>query len=88
MPTHNRPLSVIAREIRSSWKTESPYARPYVDAMMSLSNIDSFCHQDSASDIVTRFLCNAHSWRGQKARDIKAELLRMLQNAKERRNAS
>ena len=53
----------LAREIRRDWKNINYAARPYLDAM---------------SGLLRYFLSNASSWRGQRAREIKAELNRRL----------
>ena len=70
----NRPLYLIAREIRADWKKPSPYALPYLEAMARLNGIDDTYGYDDAHEIVIRFLCNAAGWRGDVARQIKAEL--------------
>jgi len=74
----NRPLYDIAREIRQDWRPVHPYAKPYVDAMSSLSSIDDKYMFDSGTEIVARFLSNAASWRGETAKRIKTELKQML----------
>jgi hypothetical protein len=76
-----RPLHVIAVQIMGSWNRMSPYAAPYVSAMLELDSINGMYYQDTAREIVMRFLANAQSWRGAVARDVKAELKRMLDNA-------
>ena len=73
-----RTLSMIARDIRTSWKPVHPWAAPYVDAMLTLGSIDDMYFEDSAREIVVRFLGNATMWRGVKACSIKAELKAML----------
>ena len=73
-----RPLHVIAREIRQTWKKVNFGAEPYLAAMASLDSIqDNFC-QDSAKSVVLYFLSNATTWRGEDARRIKAELKALL----------
>lgn len=72
-----RPLYKIAADIRKSWKTLSPYAKPYVDAMAQLNNITDTFGVDSAQEIVLRFLSNASGWRGETAQKVKAELRAM-----------
>ena len=85
-----RPLRVIAAEIAAEWPQamkpgevgffgmgEHP-AHPYIEAMMSLNDINQSYYQDSARSIVRYFLSNAQSWRGDTARRIKAELKGML----------
>jgi hypothetical protein len=74
----NRPLSLIAREIRQDWKPVHPYAEPYVSAMSSLNSINDKYMFDSGKEIVARFLSNASSWRGETAKRIKTELKQML----------
>lgn len=69
-----RPIYIIAREIRADWKKPSPYAVPYIDAMETLADISDAYWLESAREIIIRFLCNASGWRGDKAREIKAEL--------------
>ena len=69
-----RPLSVIAREIRADWAKVNYAAKPYLDAMAQLNSIDDNYYADSAKSVVLYFLANATSWRGEKAKAIKAEL--------------
>lgn len=69
-----RPLNVIAREIRADWAKVNYAAKPYLDAMAQLNSIDDNYYADSAKSVVLYFLANATSWRGEKAKAIKAEL--------------
>jgi hypothetical protein len=77
-----REIHQIAREINDDWKLigkgVSPYARPYLDALHTLESIDDNYILDSADEIVRRFLANASTYRGEKARALKAELKSML----------
>lgn len=68
----------IAEMIVDDWT--SPYygALPYLQAMRSLPSIDSSYGADTGDTIVAYFLANAATWRGAKARTIKAELRRRL----------
>lgn len=77
-----RTLSKIASEIRADWKNPSPYAKPYLDAMATLQSINDSYWYDSGRDVVLRFLCNASTWRGDKARAIKLELKELVGTAK------
>lgn len=71
---NTRSISAIARDIRADWKKVNYAAKPYLDAMLSIdSTRDSFGH-DSGESIVRYFLCNASSYRGEKAKALKAEL--------------
>lgn len=73
-----RSLNTIAKDIRSDWTTITPYARPYLNAMLSLESINDSYFADSAKSVVLYFLSNAASWRGDVARRIKAELKEMV----------
>ena len=73
----NRPLYVIAQEIRKDWKKVYFGAEPYLAAMESMTTIDENYGLDSGLSIVLYFLGNAQTWRGPKAREIKAELKKM-----------
>jgi hypothetical protein len=69
-----RPLHVIAAEIREDWGQVHYTAEPYLEAMERLDKITDNYFDDDAKGIVIRFVGNAGSWRGEKAREIKAEL--------------
>ena len=73
-----RSLCTIAREIHEDWKNISPDAKPYLDAMATLSNVNNMYGYDTGSSIVLYFLANAQGWRGEKARAIKVELKALL----------
>ena len=70
----NRPIYVIARDIKAAWPKVSPYAKPYLDAMSSLSSVNDKYYLDSGREVVLRFMGNAAGFRGDKARALKAEL--------------
>ena len=72
-----RSLSAIARDIRADWQPVNYAAKPYLDAMATLDNINDKYMFDSGKSIVLYFLANASSWRGDKARAIKSELKSM-----------
>lgn len=77
-----RAIHEIAREINDDWrligKGVSPYARPYLDAMHTLNAIDENYYMDSADSVIRYFLANASTYRGEKAKALKAELKGML----------
>jgi hypothetical protein len=73
-----RPLYEIAREIRNDWKNVSAYAAPYLRAMSCLESVNDNYIMDSGRSIVSYFLANAGSWRGETAKRIKAELKAMV----------
>jgi len=73
-----RSLSDIALSIRKDWKPINFAAKPYLDAMASLDDIDQNYGMDSRTSIVLYFLCNATSWHGPIARQIKKELRNMI----------
>lgn len=73
-----RKIKEIAADIRNEWgkvgKGVSPYAKPYLDAMLTLNTIDDYYYCDSAHSIVCYFLGNAASFRGEAAKRLKGEL--------------
>lgn len=82
-----RPLSQIAREVRTSMLEQAqgykkpktleqafPYAMPYLDAMLQLHSIEDNYYYDSGRSVVLYFLANANSWKGDTAKALKAEL--------------
>ena len=73
-----RPIKEIAGEIARTWKKVHYGARPYLEAMLHLESITDTYGWDSGRSIVTYFLANAGSFRGENARRIKAELRAML----------
>jgi hypothetical protein len=79
MTKEARPLYKIAEDISRDWGTKvNNSARPYLQAMFNLCNIDDYYYMDTADSVVRYFLCNATTWRGETARTIKAELKEML----------
>lgn len=74
-----RPIKTIAAEIVSDWGGKVYFgAVPYLEAMHTLNEITDRYGYDRGEDIVRYFLANARTWRGEKAREIKAELNEML----------
>lgn len=73
-----RTLHQIAAEIFQLWKKPYFGARPYLEAMLRLNSVDEVYGYDTGKSIVTYFLANATTWRGEDARRIKSELKQML----------
>ncbi len=73
----NRPLYVIAQDIRANWPKVNYAAVPYLDAMATLETIEQNYYYDTGKSVVLYFLANAGSWRGDVAREIKKELKAM-----------
>ena len=77
-----RAIYLIADDIRRDWsklgKGVNYAAKPYLDAMGSLDKITDAYGCDSGKSIVAYFLGNATSYRGEKAKALKAELKAML----------
>lgn len=72
--TQSRSISTIAHEIRKEWKKVHYSAVPYLEAMYQLNSIDDKYGFDDAKSIILYFLGNAASFRGPKAKELKAEL--------------
>ena len=60
------------------WHPVNYAAKPYLEAMLSLDSVDDRYGMDSGRSVVSYFLGNASSFRGEDARRIKAELKAML----------
>ena len=73
-----RKIYQIAGEIFIKWKKVNYAAKPYLDAMLSLTDKDDKYICDNASDIIRYFLCNASTWRGPDAKRIKLELKELI----------
>jgi len=69
-----RPLYEIANDIKRNWVKVNYAAVPYLRAMESLDSVDDKFMFDSGRGIVSYFLSNASSWRGEVAKTIKKEL--------------
>lgn len=84
MTSDQRPISVIAEEIRTTWVrkdgSSAVYfgAAPYLEAMRTLTTVRDSYFLDRGEDIVRYFLANANTYRGETARRVKAELKAML----------
>ena len=74
-----RPISEIAIEIKQDWGHKVYFgAKPYLSVMQSLTNITDSYGCDSARSIVSYFLANASSWRGDTAKRVKLELNKLI----------
>jgi hypothetical protein len=76
--TH-RPICQIAAEIRADWGAKVNFAaKPYLYAMLSLHNVTDTYGCESAKTQILYFLSNAGTYRGDKAKVLKAELKKMV----------
>lgn len=73
-----RNLSVIANEIKIDWVKPYFGAVPYLQAMQTLNSINDNYYYDSGKSVVLYFLANASTWKGEKAREIKKELNKLV----------
>ena len=73
-------IKEIAQEIQKDWKKVNYAAKPYLEAMYSLENINDKHGLDSGKSIVAYFLLNAATWKGEVAKAIKKELNLRLKN--------
>lgn len=64
-------IAQIAAEIKKDWKKVYFGAVPYLNAMSTLNSIDDNYILDSGKSIVTYFLANAGTWRGETAKQSK-----------------
>ncbi len=71
-------ISDLAYIVRRDWKKVNYAAKPYLDAMFTLTRLTDKYGYDSGDSIVRYFLANASSWRGEVAKQVKAELNKRL----------
>lgn len=76
--TTPRLIHEIAREIWLLWPSVHYSANPYLTAMYSLYTINDAYGHESARSIITYFLSNAKTWKGEHARRLKKELNDLL----------
>ena len=74
MTIENRSIRSIALDIRKEWVKVNYAAKPYLDAMLELNSINDKYYEDSAKSVILYFLSNASSFRGERAKALKAEL--------------
>jgi hypothetical protein len=81
------PLHEIADHIALDWGSQGKgvnyAARPYLEALRYLSSTKDNYGYDSGKSVVAYFLSNAGTWKGPKAKAIKAELKRRLRESAE-----
>ena len=71
-------ISALSFICKSDWKKVYFAAVPYLQAMHTLNAITDRYMHDSGKSIVGYFLSNAGAWRGEVAKQVKAELKRRL----------
>jgi hypothetical protein len=76
----NRSISSIAYDIKRVWAKPYFGAKPYLDAMTQLNNINDKYFHDDAKSVIMYFLANASTFRGNDAKVLKAELKAMLKH--------
>ena len=74
MTHEKRSIRSIALDIRQDWVKVNFAAKPYLDAMLELNSINDKYYEDSAKSVILYFLSNASSFRGERAKVLKAEL--------------
>lgn len=77
----SRPIYDIAAEISKDWRKPYFGAKPYLDAMHTLVDLQSRYGLDDAEGILVYFLANASTWRGDTAKRVKAEIKSILKGA-------
>lgn len=73
-PLETMDVKTIAYIITREWAKVNYAAKPYLEAMATINNVNDRYGFDSGRSIVNYFLANAGSWRGDIAKEIKKEL--------------
>ncbi len=74
----NMSFTGIVDLIYKDWKKVNYGAKPYLEAMATMSNVTDKYMFDSGPSIIRYFLANATSWKGEVAKAVKAELNRRI----------
>jgi hypothetical protein len=77
----NRSISSIAKDIKKAWANPYFGAKPYLNAMEYLDNINDTYIYDDAKNVIMYFLANASTFRGNDAKVLKAELKNLMKGA-------
>ncbi len=81
-------INQIANIIIEDWKNIDPHAKHYLEAMRCVKNINDKYGQDDAKSIVLYFLSSASNWSGQRAREIKKYLNKIVADNLKQRSVS
>jgi CHASE2 domain-containing sensor protein len=71
-------IKQVAKEILDDWKNPYFGAVPYLEAMLTMNDINENYYDDSGKSIVMYFLGNAQTWRGAKAKETKLLLNKLI----------
>jgi len=74
----NRPISQITRDIKIDWVNVKYSAKPYLDALSQLHDINDRYGYDDGNSLILYFLANASSYRGENAKKYKSELKSLI----------
>lgn len=77
-PFRDATIHQIAVAARNDWRNMPVSVKPYLAAMFSLDSINDHYGFDSGKSVVSSFLSFTAQWKGETARQIKAELRRRL----------
>ena len=81
MELNKKTLREIAQIIKQDWNPVYFSAKPYLDAMEQLDSVDESIGYDDGVSIVSYFLINAKQWKGSVAREVKAYLKKLTEEA-------
>lgn len=80
LPIQEQTIAQLARRCLMDWGNRVNYAaKPYLEAMFTMEYVDPKGQRyiaDDAKGVILYFLNNAGTWRGEVAREVKAELRR------------
>lgn len=75
-----KTIRELMQIVKSDWQRPYFGAVPYIEALLQCETMDSRYLFETARDLVPYFLCNANTWRGEIAKEVKAELKQRLSN--------
>ena len=74
------PVYKIAEIILKDWTKVNFAAKPYLDAMFTLTSPNDNYGLDNGTNIILYFLSNASTWKGEIAKEIKTHLKKLISN--------
>lgn len=77
-PYRKHSLGKLAGVIQRQWSNMPEGVKPYLAALFTLKSVQDRYGFDSGRSIVSQLLSHMAGWKGETAREVKAELRRRL----------
>lgn len=78
----SRPIFQIAKDIKTEWGSKIYFgAVPYLEAMQFIANKNDKYGCDNVESILTYFLSNSSTFRGERAIELKEEIKNIIKES-------